>query len=155
MDAQQARTEFVYAIAQQIRFRPPQFVTQFAEPLQATLCVSLRLPSSAPVIQLDSAHAGHTLRQGSQFRSSPLAGQHWSRSAHAPEQMKDRTALEHRQEAALPDQSRRKSFQITITQALSMTYRHRPPNRRNPPFNTPTCRTTKEINSLMAASGIG
>lgn len=43
MDALQARTEFAYSVSQQIRFRPPQFVTEFAEPLHPDLALILRL----------------------------------------------------------------------------------------------------------------
>jgi hypothetical protein len=43
MDSEQARSEFVDAIAQQIRFRPPQFVAQFAEPLHPHQALVLRL----------------------------------------------------------------------------------------------------------------
>jgi hypothetical protein len=39
----QARTEFVDAIAQQIRLRPPQLVTQFAEPFDAQKALRLYL----------------------------------------------------------------------------------------------------------------
>jgi hypothetical protein len=50
--------------------------------------------------------------------------------------------LERQREAALASQSRRKSFQTTLTQALSMTYRHHPGEspessvqHRNLPYN--------------------
>jgi hypothetical protein len=42
-----------------------------------------------------------------------------------------------------------------LTPAVSMTYRCHSPECRNPPFNTGSCRTTKEINSLMAVGGNG
>jgi hypothetical protein len=46
-------------------------------------------------------------------------------------------------------------LKISLSPALSVAYGHRTVNCRNFPFNTRTCHTTKEINSLMAAGGIG
>jgi hypothetical protein len=79
---------------------------------------------------------------GSRFR-----GEIWRRTGAGP--------IDNRPAGCQPAHKDDLFLKMGLSQVFSMTYGHRLGNRRNSPFNTRTCHTTKEINSLMAAGGLG
>jgi hypothetical protein len=112
-----SRTEFVDGIAQQIRFRPTQFVTQFAEPLHPHQAIVLRLYRQLPD-PLQNGHAPSSsqykddLRPGILFQSirnlAKTQGRGTYSGAKAPRGLK-------------PALRRRRSPRCGLTGAVSVT----------------------------------